>query len=374
MTTSCARKVLVSAALVIGYGATGCGASSDSELELGRLEQAIAGGEVDESENWPGVLLLHTKVDSSQGQQACTGTLVAPNLVLSALHCVAPLRDSNFECNPDGSVTQNAPGAGELGSPVDASYVEVRVGLDAATSDIAAYGKQLLTTNSLNICNNDLALIILDTELDLPLSRLRLEADVEQGESLTIVGYGTNGVSGSSVTRRAVEPIRVVEVGSDSGENPTSGAPPRTFVVGPSACKGDSGGPAFSKNEAGDPVLIGVDSIVVGSCGASTSRSIYTRLAPFEKLITSAFKAAGYPAWTENQTEPGVDPEPVVPDGGTDTAEEPVPEEPVKAQRLKTGCSMPSSSEPEWAHFFGLLPLALAAWLRRRNTTPISLR
>lgn len=376
MKASDIRKVLLGTfASLLGCGASACGVSNESGVELGRLEQPISGGEVDDSENWPGVVLLYTEIGASQGTQGCTGTLIAPNLVLSALHCVAPLRDSNFECKADGSVTQNAPGAGELGSPVEGSNVEVRVGLDAASSDIVAHGKQLFTTNSPSICNNDLALILLDTELDLPVSRLRLDDGVVQGEPLTIVGYGSTGVSGDSVTRRAVEKIRILEVGSDTGEGTLLGAPPRTFVVGSSACKGDSGGPAFSKNDAGDPVVVGVDSIIVGGCGSSTSRSIYTRLSPFKKLVLSAFEAAGYPAWTENQTEPGVDPIPVVPDGGfPDTDDEPEPEEPVKAQRLKTGCTLQARSAPNTAHLFGLLPLAFAIWLRRRNTTPISLR
>ncbi len=152
---------------------------------------------------------------ASRSTQLCTGTLIAPNLVISALHCVAPLRDSNFQCNPDGTVTQLSPGAGELGAPVAPEEVSVRVGLDAVHSDVAALGKVLLTTNSLSICNNDLALVLLDTALDLPLSRLRLDEGLALGEPLTIVGYGTNSVSGDPVTRRAIDMVRVSDLGSD---------------------------------------------------------------------------------------------------------------------------------------------------------------
>lgn len=348
-----------------------CGTPEQSEIALGVNSQAISGGEIDEEELWSGVVMLKTRV-SAQAVQLCTGTLIAPNLVISALHCVAPLRDSNFQCNPDGTVNQLSPGAGELGSPVAAEEVEVSVGLDAANLEPAARGKVLVTTNSLNICNNDLALVLLDKALDLPLSRLRLDDDVALGEPLTIVGYGTTSMSGDLVTRRQVSPIRISDVGSDLTGNTSTGAPPRTFVVGPSACKGDSGGPAFSKTSDDDPVVIGVDSIIVGSCGSSTSRAVFTRLAPFKKVILSAFEQAGYPAWEEGQVEPGVYPEPIMPDGGFPEAGADEEEEPVKAQRLKTGCSMMGASDNA-SYCLGFLPFALAL-LMRRKTTPTSLR
>jgi hypothetical protein len=360
----------------LGYLSTlSCGTpEATEEFELGINEQAIFGGEIDEAEDWPGVLMLETKV-SSQSVQACTGTLIAPNLVISALHCVAPLRDSNFQCNPDGSVNQLKPGAGELGAAVAAEEVKIRVGMNL---EVTTHGKLLVTTNSLNICNNDLALVLLDTELDLPLSRVRLDEEVHLGEPLTIVGYGMTAVSEDLIARRAVHDIRISDLGSDLTGNTSTGAPPRTFVVGPSACKGDSGGPAFSKTADGAPVVVGVDSIIVGKCGSSTSRAIFTRLAPFKKIILSAFEKAGYPAWEEGQIEPGIYPEPIIPDGGfpeagvDETTEEEVP---VKAQRLKTGCSLGGSANTsEGAGYFALaLPLVLALWFRRK-TTPISLR
>lgn len=352
-----------------------CGTPDSEEVEFGVLEQPISGGAIDEEQVWPGVLLLETQV-AAQATQMCTGTLVAPNLVISALHCVAPLRDSNFECNPDGTVTQLSPGAGELGAPVAAEEVKIRVGLDAAVTDVAAKGRVLVTTSSLNICNNDLALVLLDRELDLPVSRLRLDDALSLGEPLTIVGYGTNAVSGDPVTRRFVEKIRVSDLGSDVTGNTSTGAPPRTFVVGPSACKGDSGGPAFSKTAEGAPVVVGVDSIIVGACGSTTSRAIFTRLAPFKKIILNAFEQAGYPAWEEGQIEPGKYPEPVIPDGGlaeagVDEITEEV-EEPVRTQRLKTGCSV-AAGQHGADYVLCFLPWVLA-WLVRRKTTPISLR
>lgn len=359
------RSGLLPGALIAITSVTSCGESNVGDIEFGQIESAIAGGSVDEEGHWNSVVLLRTPMPGST--QACTGTLVAPNLVLTALHCVAPLRDADFTCNSDGTVTQNKPGAGELSTPVAANLVEIRVGLDAVHQEPAARGKVLITTKSPNICHNDLALVILDTELDLPIARLRLDTPMTLGEPLTIVGYGMTSVSGDEVTRRYVENIRVQDIGLDTGGTATSGAPPRTIVVGASACKGDSGGPAFAHLND-EPAVAGVDSIVVGTCGSSISRSIFTRLAPFKKLILSSFEEAGYPAWLEGQVAPGVEPQ--APDAGADDTTEDDTDDAVtpRPQRLKTGCSvgaLPLSTTVPRA-FVAALVLGALGWLRRK--------
>lgn len=332
----------------------GCGVAVDEDWELGRVEWEIAGGSVDEEQRWNSVVFIRTPI--STGAQLCSGTLVAPNLVLSALHCVAPLRDDNFSCNPDGTVTQNKPGAGELGSPVSPALIEIRTGTDAGAKDPEAFGKTLITSKSGNICQNDLALIVLDRDLDLPLAPVRLTNGMRVGEPLTITGYGMTEGAGGLITRRFIDNIRVQEIGADSAGSTSSGAPPRTFMVGPGACKGDSGGPAFAYKD-GVAAVAGVNSIVVGSCGAITSRSVFTRLTPFEKLIRSAFDEAGHPVWQEGQPAPGVDPEPSAPDETTDD-DTPSP------QRLTTGCSTsePGGTSIPWATWL------LVGWFAHRRT------
>lgn len=352
-----------------------CGGFPEEETTFGKVESAIAGGAIDENDTWSGVIYVRTEMPT--GAQVCTGTLIAPNLVMTALHCVAPLEDGDFTCNNDGTVNQLKPRAGELSPPVAPEDVEVRSGLNAATSEFVARGKALITTKSLNICNNDLALIVLDTDLDLSLSRLRLDEPTAQGEPLTIVGYGMTSIEGDSVTRRYIENIRVQSVGADSADEATSGAPPRTFIVGASACKGDSGGPAFAHSN-GELAVAGVDSIIVGACGSALSRSIFTRLAPFKNLILSAFEEAGHPPWLEGQVAPGV--EPKEPDAGasstsggdesTDTAE------PARPARLTTGCALgtvDSTSTKRAQILVGML-FAATFFCRRRRITPISLR
>lgn len=351
----------------------GCGPEESLQAEYGVVGQAIAEGQVDTDETWLGVIYLRTKVEKSI--QLCSGTLVAPNLVVTAMHCIAPLDDGDFQCDYAGNVIQERPGAGELGLPVNPTQIEVRVGLGAVSSEVAARGSQVFSTNSPNICTNDLAFVVLDTELDLPVAQLRLTQKTVLGEALTIVGYGRTEAVGNDTTRRFKENVRVTDLGTDDASNPLSAAPPRTLVVGPSACEGDSGGPAFAPNKTGhgDPnqmVIAGVNSIAIGNCGAKTSRSVFTRLDPFKALLADAFSAAGHTVWEEGQTVPGEklpepkpEPKPTKPDeSGTS-----------KPRRLTTGCDVQPS--PASSSRVGLLSLLVLGYaLTRRKTTPTSRR
>jgi Trypsin len=354
-----------------------CGISSSDSASQGTIQQAIAGGQVDADEKWLGVVYVRTKV--GQQTQLCSGTLIAPNIVVSAMHCVAPLDDGNFQCDYEGNVIQEHPGAGELGHPVEAGLVEIRVGVDAVSSEVAAHGKQLFTTNSANICTNDLAFIVLDTELDLPLAAVRLTQETTLGEALTIVGYGRTEGTHDATVRRYREKVRVTDLGTDDASNPLSAAPPRTLVVGPSACEGDSGGPAFAANKSGfgDPeqiVIAGVNSIAVGVCGANDARSVFTRLDPFKSLLGEVFTAAGQTIWEEGQTVPGEklpDPEP---EPTTTTSPEPEEPDTSKPRRLTTGCTAQPTPSDYRYHWLGLLLTAGYLVCARRKTTPISRR
>jgi hypothetical protein len=367
------RKAFLALCSVLS--STSCGVG-ESSLDQGVIRQAVAGGQIDSEGKWLGVIYLRTKVGART--QLCSGTLIAPNLVVTAMHCVAPLDDGDFQCDYTGNVIQAHPGAGELGNPVAAEMIEVRVGLEAAVSETVARGKQLLTTNSPNICTNDLAFVVLDTDIDLPLMPLRLTQETTLGEALTVVGYGMTEVPRSDTTRRYREQVRVTDLGTDDASNPASAAPPRTLVVGPSACQGDSGGPALALNksgfgDAGQHVLAGVNSIAVGTCGAKDARSVFTRLDPFKPLVEDAFEAAGHIVWEEGQTDAGQELPDPEPEPTTEPTTKPDTTDTAKPRRLTTGCVMHASSSelrPWWAL---TTLLGYVAWSRRR-TRPISFR
>lgn len=351
---------------------TACG-ESEQYANYGRVQHAVAGGHVDTDEKWLGVVYLRTKI--GKRTQLCSGTLIAPDVVVTAMHCVAPLGSGEFQCDYAGNAKSTVAGAGQLGHAVEPELVEVRVGVDAVNNATAARGKRVFTTNSAHICTNDLAVVLLDTELDLPVTPLRLTHKTTLGEALTIVGYGMSEEDHADTTRRYRENVRVADLGTDSGSDQSSAAPPRTLVVGPSACQGDSGGPAFALNkaESGDPeqsVIVGVNSIAIGQCGANDARSVFTRLEPFHALFDQAFEAAGRVVWQEGQTFAG---EPL-PEPKPEPKPKPDTNENSKPRRLTRGCSTQptvSSPAPTWVMALGLLGYVV---LVRRKTTPISRR
>src|SRR5688572_29412581 len=91
---------ILSCALCLGaVGLAGCG-GADGEEEVGadfaiaQRQQAIGGGETDSEHT--AVLAIATITAEEQG--LCTGTLIAPNLVLTARHCVVPTESQLVNC------------------------------------------------------------------------------------------------------------------------------------------------------------------------------------------------------------------------------------------------------------------------------------
>lgn len=221
--------------------------------------------------------------------QACSGTLVAPNIVLTALHCVATYSGGDFSCNPDGTLMTSIAGGGMLGQLAEPGQIEIRVGLIPG-KDPDAYGAKLFGTGTNQICRNDLALVVLDRDLDLPLAAMRLERGVELGELNRVIGYGASENTTTSAGRMERAGVRIIDRGMDAGGSKTGTAAPRTVVVGQGPCHGDSGGPLLSE-ETG--AVVGVYSLVSGaSCTSIGVRNVYTRLQPFAALIQSAFDFA----------------------------------------------------------------------------------
>jgi hypothetical protein len=222
---------------------------------------------------------------------ACSGVLVAPNVVLTAIHCVAQFTGGTFGCNSDGTISPSKPGDGALGELASPDQVVIRVGVNPTSTEIDALGMKVFGTGTNQICRNDFAIVVLDRDLALPLSSLRLARGVELGEAMRVVGYGATEMSGTS-GRFERDRLHVTDRGQDAGGATGSNAAPRTLVVGEGPCHGDSGGPIFS-DETG--AVVGVYSLADGpSCTALGVRNTYTRLAPFADLIQSAFEFAGH--------------------------------------------------------------------------------
>jgi hypothetical protein len=251
--------------------------------EASLLSEAVIGGHTSSAAQ-NAVLLLEV------GEAAlCTGTLVAPNLVLTARHCVAET-DPDIACAPDGSAQQG----GAIQRDVEPESILVYAGLRQNALAPRALGARLVHEAVSNLCNHDIAFVVLDRALDdLPVASLRTRDNTTSGELVTSVGWGITKRGELPKVRLQRPNVRILDVG------PSSETPSNEFVVGESICSGDSGGPALSERGA----VVGVVSSggngmfdplhpELGCVGPQT-RNTYTRLAPFERLIEQAFAAAG---------------------------------------------------------------------------------
>jgi Trypsin len=280
------RSHLVSS-IAVGL-VVGCGQPDDS-AGIGSLAQPIVNGERTDATD-DAVVYVYTDVPGTPEDLSCSGTLIAPNLVATALHCVTNKNLDYFSCNPDGSVDENVQGGGTIGALVPAASIQIFAG-GTVGDEPAALGTQIFSTRSTQVCRNDFALVVLDRSLDLPVASVRLEGAVAWGDYVRVLGYGQTEKREDDTYRYVREEVRIVDVGPDSDGDATRTAAPRTFVVGEGPCHGDSGGPAFSEATG---ALLGVYSLSGAlDCEQLGVRNVYTRLQPFSQLVLDAFEAAG---------------------------------------------------------------------------------
>lgn len=238
----------------------------------------------------------------------CTATLVAPNLVITAKHCVVEFSSEPFSCTSEGELTPGSRG-GVMGALLAPENISIGVGRDPGLNpEPSAVGVQIFSTETPSICRNDIAMVLLDRQVfDVPIRPMRLGRGNSRGDLLRVVGYGLdeNSVFGK---RNTLSGQRIAQVGesvflADADADPV---PPRTFMTaGPSLCIGDSGGPALTENEA----ITAVWSQLVGECGDQDARNFFTQIAPFEDTIVEpAFEAAGAEPLPEIETGSGGSP------------------------------------------------------------------
>ncbi|HWZ87894.1 MAG TPA: trypsin-like serine protease, partial [Polyangiaceae bacterium] len=282
-----------------------CCASSPRDPGLSVLRSSIVGGEPSPAGSVEdAVLLLRTMVD---GQEVlCSASLVAPNLALTARHCVAHLEDGVFDCSVKGELFDNPTGAGRLGLDLPADTLEFYGGALPRTKPLA-HGLTVVSTLSETICVNDIAFVVLDRAVALPVVPLRLHGRAALGEAVTLVGYGLTSddqqtIVVSTQPRMQKTGLSIAGVGPDSLDQGVTTVPPRALILdGPCGCVGDSGGPLLA---ASSHALLGVYSLLDGvSCSDAQVRHQLVHVPAFQALTQQAFAQAG--------AEPVPEPEPV---------------------------------------------------------------
>jgi hypothetical protein len=198
--------------------------------EVATVRQSIEGGQRD-SENTAVVGLYAT----SGG--VCSGTLIAPNLILTAQHCVSEIDSSQVICGQTSfGDTHSASGIFATTEP----YL---------TRDGENYtqAKEVLVPDGTgDMCGEDIALIILRDNI--PSSQAapiapRLDERVQRREVYTAIGFGHTGDGSGAGVRRILGGLEV-DCEGDNCQDWTS-VQSNEFLGDAGTCQGDSGGPAL---------------------------------------------------------------------------------------------------------------------------------
>jgi len=181
------------------------------------------------------------------GQWCCTGTLVAPNVVVTAGHCFGGCTSRVF-------VGHNVGGQGRI--------VNVKNAVQHPK-----YGADGL--------HNDLTVLILEADIDgVPPRKIASTEAINSAFYIRAVGFGTtdtNGVSGFGIKRMVDVGIVTTDCshalvkerhGCDPGLELVAGAP----FLDRDTCKGDSGGPVYILHEN--------EWLVAGATSRATAESV----------------------------------------------------------------------------------------------------
>jgi hypothetical protein len=215
----------------------------------------------------------------------CSGALVAPNLILTARHCVSRSITATPACDTRGA----SHNGDHLGADEDPASIAVYVGnhVDVAVDAPRAYATKTIHPTTKVLCDADVAFVVLDRPLEgVQMLSMRLDAAVQEGDFIVPVGFG-GGFVGDIGTRVPRDATQVLSVGPAHNSSTGAVLGPREFEVDEATCRGDSGGPALDVRSG---EIVGV--VSRGRSCFTEGNHVYTRIDAYASLARQALLEA----------------------------------------------------------------------------------
>lgn len=237
-----------------------CAAPGEEQSVSGT--DAIIGGHQSEDGSWAGAAALYMN-----NSQVCGGTLVAPEWVVSAGHCVVR------PTTPTGGITKIVLGRHKLSATADGEEIPV----------LKAFQHEGFNRSTLD---NDISVFQLSRPSTMPVAKIAdpavIAALLADSATTTVVGWGTQA-EGASHTSDTLFEVDVPVISNDRCKafprynNLTDNMFCAGLVTGgQDSCQGDSGGPIFAK-QGEDVVQVGLVSWGIG-CARPNAPGVYTRV------------------------------------------------------------------------------------------------
>jgi uncharacterized protein (TIGR03382 family) len=254
------RRIFVIALLVVVWGAA-CAVDRTGDGTATR-SQAIIGGDLSQPNEFPATGMI-----MGEGVLVCTATLIAPDVALTAAHCLhpPPFGALSFTLDPDL--------ANGVEAPIGITVTHQHPGFDGSVDpyvDLAV--------------RNDIGVLILDHPvpdvtpeyIDEPIFHTALDNGLE----LAMCGYGWE-VWNSGGFARKQDATMIIDRTADFEFS--------TMAADPQPCNGDSGGPLFVDTQ-GIRRIAGLVSRAMGRSSMCNTGAIITRVAPYADWIKAASK------------------------------------------------------------------------------------
>ncbi|XXX76251.1 trypsin-like serine protease [Sorangium sp. So ce134] len=274
--------------LALGLPATATACSSALEElpdETGETRDAIQDGYLDNGDR------AVVGIYNDEIGAICTGSLIAPNVVLTARHCVSDMANER-----DGQITCRS-------TKFTDTHLARRIfaTTDAEIGESSRYygGSEIVLlpgAGTDSFCGNDQAILILDElipESDAVPLVPRVDVPLLPGEEYYAVGFGATNDSSTGAGLRRRRDNLFIDCVADSC--PASVVEPTEWVGDTGICEGDSGGPSLDLLHR----VIGVTSRGAEGCEYPIYGYVYGWADWIKEATLHAAEVGGYepPRW-----------------------------------------------------------------------------